>query len=308
MTSAQPTRSRAIVEWWNGFWFAEVAPDIFAVLRILFGLVGGLGVIGLLNLPAFWSCTGIVASREGPVCHALNSVGLPWLYGYSILGFAALSFAALTLGYKSRIAAVCSYAAVTLIASWNDLPLSAAHQFLRALLFCLLWSDCGRVWSVDAWMSRGEGEGARVRIWPLRLIQIQVALMYLVTALWKLNNVMWRDGSALHYVFQNPQFPRFAWLSSPALDPWMTLATYATFAWEASFAFLILFPRTRRWVLAVGIVAHLGMWATLELGPFSWVVLASYVAFLDPEDVRRWLAAIASRMSMRALQVANVNR
>jgi hypothetical protein len=34
------------------------------------------------------------------------------------------------------------------------------------------------------------------------------------------------------------------------------------------------------------------MWAALEVGPFSWVMICSYVAFLDPDwfgaCVRRW--------------------
>src|SRR5262249_37416203 len=158
-----------------------------------------------------------------------------------------------------------------LLAKWNDLPLSAAHQALRAFLFCLVWADGGRVCSLDAILDGTVGQPKPVPIWPLRLIQIQVAAIYLVTGLWKLNNVMWRDGSALHYVFENPQFRRFAVLASPSLDLWTTLATYGTLAWELSFAFLILHPRTRKWVLAIGVAVHLSLWMLLELGTFSWV-------------------------------------
>jgi len=208
-----------------------------------------------------------------------------------VLLFSVVSFTAMAAGYQTRLAVLCSFGSVFLLARWNDLPLSGAHQTLRAMLFCLLWADCGAMWSVDASLSRAKAPREpyrhRVPIWPLRLMRIQVAAIYFVTGLWKLNSVLWRDGSALHYVFENPQFRRFTMLASPAWDPWTTVATYATLAWELSFAFLLFHPRARRWALAAGVVVHLGMWATLELGPFSWVMLASYAAFLNPAGIRR---------------------
>jgi hypothetical protein len=281
---------RFATEWWDRFWFEEIPADIFSLLRILFGLAGLFGLVGLLDVPLFWSCDGLVASRGDSLCQSIGN-----LYPYLILCFVITSFAAMAVGFSTRLAVACSFWSVFLLASWNDLPLSAAHQVLRAVLFCLVWADSGRRWSLDAWLNRRSGPTDAstqngVPIWPLRLLQIQVATVYLVTALWKVNNLMWRDGSALHYIFENPQFPRFSVFASPVWDSWMTLATYATLAWELSFAFLLLHPRTRRWTLALGIVIHLGMWATMELGPFSWIMLASYVAFVDPRSVSRWLS------------------
>ena len=31
---------------------------------------------------------------------------------------------------------------------------------------------------------------------------------------------------------------------------------------------------------------HLGIWATMEVGPFTWVMLASYVAALGPHELK----------------------
>jgi Vitamin K-dependent gamma-carboxylase len=270
----------AVTSKWDLFWFSEIAPHVYSVLRILFGLLGCASLVGLLDLPLFWSCQGLVASRGGLLCQSVGD-----LYPHAILAVSAVSFLAMAAGYQTRLAVACAFGSVFVMANWNDLPLSAAHQLLRAILFCLLWADCGRTWSVDAWLSRrrvsSDARTCRVPVWPLRLVQIQIAAVYPVTSLWKLNNVMWRDGTALHYVFENPQFRRFAVLASPSWDSWTTAATYATLFWELSFAFLVFYPRTRRWVLAVSVLMHLGVWATLEVGPFSWVMLAGYVAFLD---------------------------
>lgn len=280
------SNGRSIAEAWNRFWFTDVAPDVFSMLRIAFGLLGLLSLAGLSDLPLFWSCGGLVASRGSSLCGSFGD-----LYPRAILAFTAVSFLAMAVGFQSRLAVVCAFASVSLVARWNDLPLSAAHQVLRSVLFCLMWSDCGRVWSLDAWLRGGsalpDGDERCAAIWPLRLLQIQVAAIYFVTGLWKVNNVMWRDGTALHYVFENPQFRRFAWLASPSWDSWTTVATYGTLAWELGFAFLVVHRRTRRWVLAASVILHLGMWATLELGPFSWMMMASYLAFVEPGRASR---------------------
>jgi hypothetical protein len=292
MTPDRPGHSAAISRW-DRFWFADVAPDIFSVLRILFGLLGCFSLLGLLDFPLFWSCQGLVASRGSSLCQSMGD-----LYPRSVLLFSVVSFVAMALGWYTRLAVVGAFASVFLIARWNNLPLSAAHQVLRTVLFCLVWADCGRTYSVDAWLARKNAPPAggepRTPIWPLRLLQIQVAAVYLVTGLWKLNSVMWRDGTALHYVFENPQFRRFAVLASPGWDSLTTWATYGTLAWELSFAFLVFHPRTRRGILAVSVVMHLGVWAALEVGPFSWMMMASYIAFLDPEDLRRRLRSVAT--------------
>jgi hypothetical protein len=280
---------------WDRFWFTDVSPDIFSVLRILFGLLGCISLFGLLDLQLLWSCQGLIASRASTLCHLFGN-----LYPRSVLLFSAISFAAMVVGYHTRLAVASSFASVFLIAHWNNLPLSAAHQVLRSMLFCLIWADCGRTYSVDAWLARGKRRTVdvehRAPIWPLRLLQIQVAAIYLITGLWKLNNVLWRDGTALHYVLQNPQFRRFAVFASPALDPWTIWATYVALAWELSFAFLVFHRRTRRAILAIGVVMHLGLWAGLELGPFSWLMLASYIAFLDPNDVTKALRGVTTRI------------
>jgi hypothetical protein len=287
MTSSMGSR---LTGWWNRFWFSETDPRIYAGLRILFGLLGLISLLGLLNLPLFWRCDGLTASRGDAVCQYFEARGLGWLPGSATLGLSALSFLAMAAGLFSRVATVAAFASMYLLARWNALPLSAAHQVLRCMLFCLIWADTGRVWSVDAWWGRRRGRPARSApplIWPQQLIRIQVAAIYLVTGLWKLNNVLWRDGSALHYVYENHQFRRFAMPESGWVDATTTLATYLTLAWELTFSFLVMHRRTRRVALALGVAIHLGMWLTLELGPFSWIMLASYVAFLEPNTLAR---------------------
>jgi hypothetical protein len=65
---------------------------------------------------------------------------------------------------------------------------------------------------------------------------------------------------------------------------------HLTLAWEISFAFMLLNRWTRTAALIAGVFVHIGIWAGMEVGSFSWVTLATYVAFLDPHGLARRLA------------------
>jgi uncharacterized membrane protein YphA (DoxX/SURF4 family) len=120
---------------------------------------------------------------------------------------------------------------------------------------------------------------------PFRLIRVQIALIYLSSGLWKLFNEQWRDGSAVHYVLNNNVYQRFRLQVPPGLDWLTTLLTYGVLFWEISFGLMILYRPTRRIAIIVGVLMHLGMLTMIEIGPFGWVMLASYVSFLEPERV-----------------------
>jgi hypothetical protein len=179
---------------------------------------------------------------------------------------------------------------------WNPLPLSSAQQVLVVILFCLVWADSGASLSVDAWLARrrepaaGAPNDSDNEIWPLRLIRIQVAFIYLNSGLWKLFGASWRDGTAIYHSMNLNVFHRVPFAVPPGAEWTLTVATYVTLLWELTFCFMLLHRVTRRVALVTGVLLHMGVWATLEVGPFSWLMIASYLAFLDPSVVSRFVA------------------
>jgi hypothetical protein len=126
------------------------------------------------------------------------------------------------------------------------------------------------------------------------MLQYQVAVIYLSSGLSKFAGPLWRDGSAVYYSLSNNVVQRVpVEVMPPALLDLTVLATYGTLAFELGFPLLVWGRRTRPWVLWSGVMLHLGVWLTLEVGPFSWVMMATYVAFLDPEDVARLVQGTA---------------
>jgi hypothetical protein len=212
--------------------------------------------------------------------------------GRGVFAANLLACALMTVGYYSSIAVPGAFIGATLHAWWNPLPLSGAFEVRSAVLFCLMWAACGRRWSVDAWLAgrrprppSPEATPFQVSLWPLWMIRFQVAIIYFSTGLWKLGGIQWRHGTAVHYVLNNNAFARFPTPPPAGAASLLILGTYTTLLWELAFPFLVAFRRTRWIALFTGILLHAGMWLTMELGPFPWVMLASYVSFLDPARV-----------------------
>ena len=286
--SAWPTSPEWLRSWW-----AEIPPHSYALLRIALGASGVLALVGLTPFELYWPLDGLT-----PVVTASSSWPKQWLVSHG-LGTAAgwalylslwVVFVAMTIGAFSELAVLGAFVGQVLIAHWNNTPLSAAHQVETVLVFCLLWAPTGRVWSVDQWWRRKRGKPSlpdRAPAWPLMLMRCQVALIYLGSGLHKLAFPVWRDGSAVYWSLALNDFHRIPWTIPPSAVPFLAILAWGTLFFELLFPVLVFFRRTRMATLIAGIGLHLGLWATLELGPFSWLMMASYIAFVDPERLSK---------------------
>ena len=286
--------SASLIQRWECFWFQQVPPHSYAVLRILFGAIGFVSVLGMTPVGQFWTPEGLFAPATGDDLRAtIVAAGLGDIIGRFFFSTMLAAFAATAIGYRSGPAVALCFLGSVLHPHWNRLPLSSAHHVVVVVLFCLLWVDCGRVLSVDAWRSRRHGAGTielTEPIWPLRLIRFQIALIYLNSGLWKFSGEQWRDGSAVHYATSLNVFHRFPFDTPAGVDLLFTVGTYLTLAWEIAFPLLLLHRWTRRFALVLGVLLHVGMGSLLELGPFSAIMIASYAAFLPPGATARWVA------------------
>lgn len=279
----------------------------YAVLRILFGAIGCGFLLGLADLGKFWDPTGLVPLATGGWKAAAIDSGWGAFAGRAVFAANLAGFVAMLVGFRSREAVVLAFVASTLHATWNPLPLSAAFQVMRSVLFCLIWADTGAVWSLDA---RRTAPSAPHRsgpsVIPLRMICVQIALVYLATGLWKLGSPEWQDGTALYYVLATNGFSRLPTLPGLRFTTLLTGMTHLVLIWELGFAFMVLVPWARALALGLGVALHLGMWLTMDLGPFPWVMLASYVAFIPPSRLVAGIA-LGRRLAGRAPAVSIVD-
>jgi len=278
---------------WLRSWWAEIPPHPYALLRIALGAGGLLALVGLTPFELYWpldSLTPLVTPSSGWPKYWLVEHGLGTAAGWALYLSLWVVFVAMTIGVFSELAVLGAFVGQILHAHWNTTPLSAAHQLETVLVFCLLWAPTGRVWSVDQWWRKKTGAPAPSGLapaWPMMLMRCQVALIYLSSGLHKLAFSAWRDGSAVYWSLALNDFHRIPWTIPPSAVPFLAILAWGTLFFELLFPVLVFFRRTRMATLVAGIGLHLGLWATLELGPFSWIMLASYIAFVDPERLSK---------------------
>src|SRR5262249_39698972 len=151
----------------------------------------------------------------------------------------------------------------------------------------------GAAYAVDAWRRRRAGlmAGAteipplrRIAAWPLRLMMIQLALIYFVNGAMKTGEA-WRNGTALYYALNLDHFYRVpaqgvvTWLQWRGVLPVLPgLTRY----WELCFPLALLGAALRayeaeraagRWE-AVPPWQRIGSWAVLGVGAVAAVAMA----------------------------------
>jgi hypothetical protein len=150
-------------------------------------------------------------------------------------------------------------------------------------------SPCGAALSLDQVRRTGKFWSAQQRPqWPVRLMQVQLSLIYLASAQAKLNGNAWPQGTAVSYALRLPDMlllPTPHWLTNSTLL--MNAVTWSTLAIELSVGILVWNRRLRPWVLAAGVVMHTMMMITIAVGFFTLAVFVLYLAFVPPEMVER---------------------
>ena len=128
------------------------------------------------------------------------------------------------------------------------------------------------------------------RIWPIRLMQINIAAVYLFSLPAKLQeDVAWLDGEAIYFSVVSNMWSRVPW---PQLfyGVLSDLMTYFTIVAEGSVPLLIWFSRTRPFVVAAIAGLHIGIAIMLKnVTFFSLAMVCGFCVFISAAQFR-WLA------------------
>jgi hypothetical protein len=303
----------------HDFWFGETELRPVGVFRILLGLQ-------LFNwfwqlypwLTAFFTDDGLVpADTLGQMRpHDLTllafasqpwQVTAVWLVG---LGAAAV----LTVGYHTRLASVVSFVAVALFMGRDPLILDGSDLVMRIVPLWLAFTNAGDCFSVDAVLRRRRGAipSGRGPALPVRVLELQVAWIYLASGLEKLGGSTWLNGTATSWVFQLTNTFARPWAAPLATNPELVhLTTWATLALELAFLPLVFLPgrfRTGRWLAIAGAAAvHVGIIATMNVGNFPVIMLSLLVLFVPLRNVSEVLPRVSqARLSLETTVILGV--
>ena len=156
--------------------------------------------------------------------------------------------------------------------------------------------SAGDRWSIDA---RRRSDGPAVRGWafPIRILELQIAWIYLATGLEKLGGIDWIVGTAAYYALQLEHTFGRPWAHALAVDPLLShLISWYTLAVELAFLPLVMIPsRVTRLIAAVAAAAmHVGILVLMNVGNFPLVMIAACVLFIPPE----WVHSAHARRSV----------
>jgi hypothetical protein len=291
---------------WNRFWFEPISTSTLAVFRIVFGFLVFAWTISLLpDVSAFYTKHGIWPRQQhfgGPLEGAWGLLGIFPSKGFLFALVVALLVASicLTIGLFPQVAALVVFLALMSLQRRDPFVVNSGDVLMRVLSFYLVFAPTGAALSISR-LIRNRDEfwtfPARAR-WPMRLLQIQFSIVYLVAVWTKVRGITWNNGTAVSFAFRIVDLERFplpAFIShSPLIS---NLLTYGTLAIELSLAILVWNRKLRPWVLLAGLSLHLGIEYAIRVGFYGLTIMSLYLIWVPPERMEAILFALRGRLS-----------
>ncbi len=200
--------------------------------------------------------------------------------------------AAFVVGYRTRSMQIALAVFAISLNSRNVLLENGGMVVLNLLLVWSLFMPLGARFS---WDCRRAARRTR-RVTPFTSLAA-VALLLQWVAIYFFNTVQktgdtWRQGTAVYYFLQQDRMVTALGAAVRDLIPYSSgqLLSWGALGLEGSIAILLVAPfaqsRARAAAMGLGCLLHLGIALVVELGPFSWAMMAGFVALLPAESWR----------------------
>jgi Vitamin K-dependent gamma-carboxylase len=279
---------------WNQFWFAPISAKPLGVYRIIFGLMV-LGHLALVwcDLDFWYTDAGLMQGDEAAyMAGPLRPTPLVYFQDpISVriaLGLVAVTAVLFTIGWRTRIVGGLLYFGMLSFYNRNLLTNCGPDQVMMITTFYMMLAPCGTAFSLDARRAaRNRGTLAEPLIipWVQRLMQLQLCLIYFITAFLKCGGRMWAGGTALHPILFNHEVGQLnmEWLGGYPLV--INFMAHAALVVEFGLAVLLWFRPTRRWIALLGVALHAGIWPIVNVPLFGEQMTALYILFLAPDEL-----------------------
>ena len=211
------------------------------------------------------------------------------------------------IGLWTRLSSILMF--VFMVSLHHRAPdiLHSGDTLLRQMTILVMLAPSGAACSLDRlfalWRGRAALEPAQVSLWPQRLMQYQVTVVYFTTAWHKATGSHWRDGTATWFVPQLHEFDRFPVPAFFDQQPFVAITTYSTLLIELAVAFLAYAKPLRMWVLLAGVALHAGIEYRFNIPLFSFVMCSTYLAFFDGEEYSAFAKKVGQKWKSARLLV-----
>jgi len=289
---------------WSGFWFSPEPTSTLAIFRIVFAALTFFWTLSLLpDLWAFFAPDGVEPPHPIDLAHGdwgvLNLVDTRAVV-LALFIVLLVGSLALLVGFRTRLASIVVFVGIVSFMQRTPSIFNAGDVLIRACAFFLMFAPAGDALSLDRLRRNRDSfwEFPSRAPWALRLIQVQVSVLYVASVWEKLHGAAWRNGTAVSLSLGLQDFQRFAApgfiVHSLVIS---TVLTYLTLAVELMVGLLVWNRAARPLVLALGASMHLSIDAGLRVGFFSEAVLTAYLAFLSPAAATACVTALRRQRS-----------
>jgi hypothetical protein len=280
-----------IIKGWEKFFFEEKPTEGLAIFRIFWiGLIFVYFLLDLNNIHDFYGPHAIISlntvKSQYPYIHGnlFHIFGSDYNFVYTLLALYGIALVSSILGFYTKTSLIVVIICMTSFHQRNIWLLSSAEVLMRTITLILLFTPCGNSFSLDSLRSKGSPKNKPV--WGLRLLQIQLAVVYLWTFWHKLKGDTWIDGSAVYYAtrlesmtnFKIPYLMNSIWA--------LKLATWGTLALELALGTLIWFKEFRKPLIFLGILFHLSIEYLMSIPFFELYMIVLLINFYTPEEFR----------------------
>jgi hypothetical protein len=215
-----------------------------------------------------------------------------WIFSLHCL-FLFLLFSQ-AIGLFTRFSAIATYFLHMMFLNRNMGVMFGVDMIATFFLLYLCFANTNAYYSVDAWRKRGAKQQSWHSHIALRLMQIQLCVVYGYSGLEKMKGTRWWDGSAVWDVLSIGNMQRWD-LSFVAHFPILLAANvYIVLLWEIYFPALIWQKRFRLPVLAFGFLMHIGIYLFMNLPSFAFMMISLYALFLKKEEIETGLRFLQS--------------
>lgn len=290
------------------FWFTPVSPAPVCLFRIFYGIL--VLITGLLLAPDLltWFGAHPVVSTQAIHDWERSEPRFSLFFFFpesdtvAVMIYSMLMVAAstLTLGLFTRFSACVVFICLCSFDQRMACIMNSGDTLLRLEAFLLMFSEAGALYSLDRAMSRSARNQPTQTIlrspWAQRLLQFQLAAVYAQTFCSKMVTPEWLNGVAFYNASRLTDFSR---LPFPILFDHLWI--YQLFSWmtlfiEFALCTMIWSKELRYPVLLVGTIFHLCIDVTMNIPVFEYIMIVSYINFLEPADVMSAIARIQQRI------------
>ena len=201
---------------------------------------------------------------------------------------------AFILGYKTRLSSILFFVFTWSLYARDQFVMTAGDNLLYLMIFLLMFCDCGAHFSIDA-AARGDIKStprpfvALLHNFGVLAMLLQLCLLYLTSAFYKIQGHMWQDGTALYYVLRTSEFnlsPVAHFLYQNTIL--VTALTYSTILFQMAWPFLIWSRPARPFVALGAFSLHASIGYFMGLVWFSAVVISAELIIFDDLDYHRF--------------------